>query len=144
MKKLILLFKNYWLAEETNIFKSYTDALCGLIILIVIPGLSVCFAIQTEHCTFWNYTFPFLSISLSGLYDTYGRYHGESARTPKLLIRMIFHFLSIFFSALCAGTDSQLLPLIPPLLLCVCGLLLLFEIYHRIKRAVLVSPWTIS
>lgn len=37
----------------------------------------------------------------------------------------------------------MILPYIAPILLLVCGLLLTFEIYNRVKRAILISPWLV-
>lgn len=38
----------------------------------------------------------------------------------------------------------MILPYIAPILLLVCGLLLTFEIYNRVKRAILISPWLVQ
>ena len=143
MKYLKLLVRNYWLAEETNIFKNYKDALLGLIALILIPAFSIFFVICTENYTFWSYTFPFISISLAGAYDTYGRYEGTSPKTPKLVVRIAFDFLAVFFAGFSVGIDSKVLPYVAPLLLFICGLLLTYEIYNRVKRAILISPWLV-
>lgn len=143
MNKLGQMIKNYWLAEETNIFKNYKDALAGLLVLIVIPALSVFFVIYTDEYTFWSYTFPFVSVSLAGVYDTYGRYDGVSPKNAKLVVRVVFDFLAIFFAAISIGNDGGVLPYVAPILLSVCGLFLTFEIYNRIKRAVLISPWLV-
>ncbi len=143
MTKLIKIVNNYWNAEDTNIFKNYTDALAGLVVLVIVPALSIIFAICVEKYTFWNYTFPLLSISLAGIYDTYGRYEGESPKNLKLAVRIIVHCFAIFFAALCIGVESIILPFVSPILLCVCGLLLIYEIYNRIKTAILISRWGI-
>lgn len=141
--KLIRIIRNYWLAEETNIFKNYKDALCGFVVLILIPALSVGSAIFATKYTFWNYTFPLLSISLAGLYDTYGRYEGDSPKNPKLAIRIIFNCISIFFAALSVGIKNNIPPYFSPILLLICGIFLIFEIYNRVRKAVLISRWGI-
>lgn len=143
MSTIIGTIKNYWNAENTNIFNNYRDALAGSVVLVVVPALSVFFAVFVERYTFWNYTFPLLSISLAGLYDTYGRYDQGSPKNQKLMVRAIVHFVSIFFAALCIGIESKVLPYISPCLLCVCGLFLISEIYRRVKSAILISPWSI-
>lgn len=143
MKKLRLVIGNYWLSEETNIFRNYKDALAGFLVLVVIPAVSVLLVLCTNGYTFWNYTFPFVSISLAGAYDTYGRYDGISPRNAKLVVRVIFDFLAIFFAALSVGINDMVLPYVAPALLFVCGLLLTFEIYNRVKRAILISPWLV-
>lgn len=141
MNKVKLWIKDNWLAEETNIFKNYRDALAGLVVLILIPFLSIWLVIYTDDYTFWSYTFPFLSISLAGAYDTYGRYEGNSPKNYKLVIRVILDFTAFFFAVFSIGTDSLVLPYIAPALLVLCGLFLTFEIYNRVKRAILISPW---
>ncbi|MFQ9702569.1 MAG: hypothetical protein ACLR0U_10470 [Enterocloster clostridioformis] len=96
MKMLKRVIRNYWLAEETNIFRNYRDALAGFVALVIIPAVSIFFVLFTDGYTFWSYTFPFISISLAGAYDTYGRYNGHSPQNAKLVIRLIFDFLAIF------------------------------------------------
>ncbi len=137
------VIRNYWLAEETNIFRNYRDALAGFVALVIIPAVSIFFVLFTDGYTFWSYTFPFISISLAGAYDTYGRYNGHSPQNAKLVIRLIFDFLAIFFATLSVGNNNTILSYVAPILLFVCGLFLTFEIYNRVKRAVLISPWLV-
>ena len=80
---------------------------------------------------------------VSGAYDTYGRYNGHSPQNAKLVIRLIFDFLAIFFATLSVGNNNTILPYVAPILLFVCGLFLTFEIYNRVKRAVFISPWLV-
>lgn len=143
MKTLKRVISNYWLAEETNIFRNYRDALAGFVALVMIPAVSVFFVLFTDNYTFWSYSFPLISISLAGAYDTYGRYNGRSPKNAKLVVRLIFDFLAIFFAALSVGNNNMILPYIAPILLFVCGLFLTFEIYNRVKRAVLISLWLV-
>lgn len=143
MKILTRVVGNYWLAEETNIFRNYRDALAGFIALVIIPAVSILFVLFTNNYTFWSYTFPFISISLAGAYDTYGRYNGHSPQNAKLVIRLIFDFLAVFFATLSIGNNNLILPYVAPILLFICGLLLTFEIYNRVKWAVLISPWLV-
>ena len=143
METLKRVIKNYWLSEKTNIFKNYKDALAGFVVLVVTPAVSLLFVLFTESYTFWSYTFPFISISLAGAYDTYGRYDGPSPKNAKLVVRVIFDFLAIFFAALSVGLNNTVLPYVAPALLFICGLFLTFEIYNRVKRAVLISPWLV-
>lgn len=143
MKILIQMIRNYWLSEETNIFRNYRDALAGLIVLVMIPAVSVLSVLCTDDYTFWSYTFPFISISLAGAYDSYGRYNGRSPQNAKLVVRVIFDFLAIFFAALSVGINNIVLPYVAPILLLVCGLSLTVEIYNRVKIAILISPWLV-
>lgn len=143
MRKFLSIIKKYWLAEETNIFKNYIDALGGFVILIIIPAMSIFFTMFVKEYTFWGYTFPILSISLAGMYDTYGRYEKESPKNPKLVFRIVIDSIAIFFAALCYGVNGVILPYVAPILLSFCGLFLGFEIYNRVKRAILISPWSV-
>ena len=97
---MIKIVKNYWNFEDTNIFKNYVDALARLVVLVIVPALLIVFAFCVEKHTFWNYTFPLLSISLAGLYDTYGLYEVKSPKSLKLALRAIFHVTAIFLAAL--------------------------------------------
>lgn len=143
MNKLIKIVKNYWNEEDTNIFKNYVDALAGLVVLVIVPALSIVFAFCVEKHTFWNYTFPLLSISLAGLYDTYGRYEVKSPKNLKLALRVFFHVVAIFLAALFVGTENVILLYSPPILLGVCGVFLIYEIYNRVKMTILISRWNI-
>lgn len=141
MKTIINIIKRYWIDEKTNIFKNYKDALFGLLVLVIIPAISICLGIYSQPITFWSYTFPILSISIASLYDTYGRYEGDSPKNIKLAIRAIINFFALLFSCVCLGVNSIVLPYIAPVLLLFSGLLLVFEIWKRVKYAILLSPW---
>lgn len=112
-------------------------------VLVFMPAFSICMAACVKDYTFWNYTFPLLSISLAGLYDTYGRYEGEAPKNLKLGVRVLFNSVSIFFSALSIGVENAILPYISPILLFICGLFLVFEIFNRIRKAILISRWSV-
>lgn len=141
MNDVIKIVKNYWLSEESNIFKNYRDALAGFIVLIVIPAMSILLVVHTSDCSFWNYTFPLVSISMAGAYDTYGRYSGASPKNVKLAIRIILNFLAIVFTAFATDNNNSALSFVAPILLLLCGLFLLYEIFNRLKIAVQISPW---
>lgn len=140
IKKVII---NYWISEETNIFRNYKDAIAGFVVLVVIPAGSICLTISagSEGRIFWNYTFPLVSIAMAGLYDSFGRYDGNPVTRPKLVIRGILDLLAIFFSAVGIGEENGIVPYISPILLLICGLILTFEMYNRIKKAILISSW---
>lgn len=144
MKILKRVIKNYWLAEETNIFRNYRDALAGFVVLVMIPAVSVFFVLFIDNYTFWSYSFPLISISLAGAYDTYGRYNGkDSPKNPKLVVRFVLDLLAIFFAAFSIGRNNMILPYVAPILLLVCGLFLTAEIYNRLKMAALISRWLV-
>lgn len=139
MNKLVTVVKRYWIAEETNIFKNYRDAIMGLVSLIIIPLFSICLVFAVEEYTFWNYSFPLISISWAGVYDCFGRFETKSPKNPKLVVHMVFNGISIFFSILCPGVSHTYLPIVSPSLLFLCGLFLFFEIYNQIKYAISIS-----
>ena len=99
MNKLVTVVKRYWIAEETNIFKNYRDAIMGLVSLIIIPLFFICLVFAVEEYTFWNYSFPLISISWAGVYDCFGRFETKSPKNPKLVVRMVFNGIAIFFSS---------------------------------------------
>ena len=81
------------------------------------------------------------SISWAGVYDCFRRFETKSPKNPKLVVRMVFHGISIFFSILRPGVSHTCLPVVSPSLLFLCGLFLFFEIYNQIKYAILISPY---
>ncbi len=131
----------YWISEETNIFKNYIDAVCGFIVLVLVPAASIWLTLSVEEYTFWSYFFPLSSISLAGLYDTYGRYEGESPRNQKLFVRAGINAVAILLAAVCPWTESEMFYFISPVLLAFSGVMLLFEMYNRVKIGILISPW---
>lgn len=142
MKHLIRTIRNYWNAESSNVFKNYQDALFGLVVLVILPATTIYFTIQYDKMiTFWNYTFPFVSIALAGLYDIYGRYAKSSDKNPKLVVRLILNCLSIFFAALSVGLNNCVLSFIAPALLTMSGCVLLREICVRVIKAIQLSKW---
>lgn len=137
LKKL----KSDWFSEESNIFRNYGDALAGFVVLVIIPAMSIGLVISTASISFWNYTFPLVSISLAGVYDTYGRYSGKSPKNVKLVFRAVFNSVAIIFAVIATDMDNRKLSFIAPCLLFLCGLLLIREIRNRLKTAFQINPW---
>ena len=54
--------------------------------------MSICI----DQYTFWNYTYSLMSISLAGIYDSYGRYEYRSLKNVKLFIRVLIDIVAIF------------------------------------------------
>ncbi|MDB2127844.1 hypothetical protein, partial [Enterocloster clostridioformis] len=50
VKMLKRVIRNYWLAEETNIFRNYRDALAGFVALVIIPAVSVFLYYDIRPC----------------------------------------------------------------------------------------------
>ena len=59
----------------------------------VIEGLILSY----RRIYFWNYSFPLISISWAGVYDCFGRFETKSPKNSKLVVRMVFNGISIFF-----------------------------------------------
>ena len=137
--KLKKFIKKYWTNETTNIFKNYKDALFGLLVLIVIPVLSIFFTINSSPPTFWNYTFPFWSISFAGLYDSYGRYDKKLPSNVKLITRVILHLIALLFATLSPFTNLRYMLFVSPCILLMCGLLVLLEIIKRLRMAIRIN-----
>lgn len=136
----ISTIKKYWSSSETNIFKNYIDALCGSVVLIILPALSLVSAVMA-YPTISSYTFPIVSVALAGAYDTYGRYEPKSPKNVKLGIRVVLDFVSIFLSALFVRSECLWVRLIAPIFLILAGITILVEVWQRVKTAIELSPW---
>ena len=142
LSKLTKTIKNYFTDPETNIFKNYIDALLGTIILIVLPVLSLVSLIAVwNNANIVNYVFPLSSICLAGAYDTYGRYEHKSPKNFKLGIRIVFDGLAIGLSLIAVAVQSKILIILAPVVLIIPGFLLCFEVYSRVKTAIMISKW---
>lgn len=141
MSKIWRFAKNYWLDRETYIFKNYIDAICGAIVLILLPMISLITVSFVSQPTWDNYLFPIVSIALAGAYDTYGRYEHGSPKNFKLGLRLIIDLIAMFLSALSLGINSTILRFAPSCILLFCGLTLTVEIFARIDTAIKLSPW---
>lgn len=131
---------------NSNIFKNYQDALFGLVVLICIPALSLFTVIFIDISNWSNYTFPILSICLAGAYDSFGRFSPKSEvnkrdANKKLICRVVFDVVAAVCSVVFMNNDNKILLLIPPILLSVCGLLIIKEVFIRIKTAIEISSW---
>lgn len=140
MTDLARVVKAYWFSNETNIFKNHIDALYGLGVLVLIPLLSIILTIRIDSSSFWNYSFPLISISLAEIYDVYGRYEYKSSKNTKLFVRIALNCVSIAFSLGCRGCSGVIL-FFSPVCLCLNGLLLVVEICNRVNYAIKLSKW---
>ena len=142
MGKIFKTIKNYTKDPNTNIFKNYIDALLGTVILIILPLLSVLSLIKIfNEANLFNYAFPIVSICLAGAYDTYGRYENGSPKNTKLIIRIVFDFCSLLLSLVALIVQSKCLIVLAPIMLLLPGVMILFEVYNRVKTAIEISPW---
>lgn len=129
---------------ETNIFKNYIDALLGSVILIVLPFISLLSLIEIiDEPSLFNYAFPLVSICLPGAYDTYGRYETGNPKNIKLAIRIAFDFSSIVLAFIALIVKSKFLLVLAPIVLLLPGIMIVFEVYTRVKTAIEISKWNI-
>lgn len=141
MSKLASTAKKYWFDSKSNIFKNYVDAICGMVVLTILPGLSLFSALRVPVTTWSNYVFPIVSICLAGAYDTYGRYEPHSPKNIKLGIRVVIDMLAIFLAAFFVGQTNYICRAAAPALLTLTGLSLVVEVWWRVKTAIELSPW---
>ena len=140
MKKLLRTFWNYLTDKNTNIFKNYIDALFGMIVLVVLPGISLVTTLKVGTASWANYTFPIFTIVLSDIYDTIGRFESGKSNSVKLISRFVVDLISLFLAALFIGRGGIVI-IIPPLLLLICGLTISVEAFLRVKVAICISEW---
>lgn len=134
--KMCLYFYN----EEYYIFRNCIDALLGLFILVIIPIISVILALNIdEDVNFFNFYFPIISICLAEIYDAYGRKDGNTKKGTVLNIRIVLavvSLLSLIF-ILCLDQCYWL----PPSILVLNALLIIFEIFLRVVYNIKSSIW---
>ena len=142
MSELTKTIKNYFTDPDTNIFKNYRDALLGSVILILLPVLSLVSLIGVwGNANVVNYVFPLSSICLAGAYDAYGRYEYKSPKNLKLGIRVAFDVVAIGLSLIAVAVQNRVLIVLAPVVLIIPGGLLCFEVYSRVKTAIMISKW---
>lgn len=130
----------YFCNEEYYIFRNCTDALFGLLVLVIIPIASVILALTIDEAVnFFNFYFPIISICLAEIYDAYGRKDGNTKKEIILNIRIIFAGVSL--SSLILVFLLNKYYWIPSLILVLNALLIIFEILIRIKYNVQSSIW---
>lgn len=142
MGKIIKTLKNYFKDPDTNIFRNHIDALLGSIILIILPFLSILSSIETiNEASLVNYAFPIASICLAGAYDTYGRYETGNPRNFKLAVRIFFDFSAIALALVALVVKNNILLILAPVILLFPGLMIISEVYNRVKTAIVISKW---
>lgn len=138
------------MSDESNIFRDYKDALFGFAVLVVLPLLSLFSVWKTRGfvynadgigLAFWSYSFPLISISISGLFDAITRIEPNAKRNPKLVVRIVFNSIAALLSGVMCGSTTAVLRLVPAALLSVNGLLLLREIGANVTLSIRLSEW---
>ena len=142
MNSFFNAIKNYFKDPESNLFNNYIDALLGAIVLLLFPVLSLILVFFIlNNANLLNYVFPLFSICIAGAYDTYGRYRPNNPRNIKLAIRLVFEFCVIIISLVAIVIKNQFLIILAPALLVLPGILILFEVFNRVKVAIQISKW---
>lgn len=139
-QKTIQAAVTYWTDLKTNIFKNYLDALFGIIPLVVLPAGSLIPTLLITEVDFWNYTFPIFCISIAGIYDAYGRMEKQQPKNVKLGIRIALNGIALLLSAILLNY-GECMRQIPGIILTICGLMLLREIWQRIVTSIQMSEW---
>lgn len=140
----------YWHSDESNIFGDYKDALFGFTVLVLLPLLSIISIWQTSGfvceldrngTVFWAYSFPLISIGISGIFDAVTRLEINAPKNPKLVVRIVINSFAALLAGIMGGQGSIIFRLIPALLLSVNGLLLIREIWANIVTSIMLSKW---
>ena len=138
--KLFKAIQSYWTSLKNNVFNNARDALCGLFPLVILPFCSLIPTIKINCATFWDYTFPIISICIAGLCDAINRMETKEPRSIILWVRIILDLLSLVLSAVFLYSD-KCTRIFPPLILAISGILLIREIFQRIETAIQLSEW---
>lgn len=139
------MLNTYFADISSNIFKNYVDSIFGIIILTIFPLISLILLFcNTDKLTFFNYTFPLLSICGAGMYDAYGRFeearHEESkVKNRKLRIRITADVLSSIISLIALFSKNVVFYYSSPIILLIIGLLLDIEAFFRITTAIQIK-----
>lgn len=142
MKELWETILNYFRDPKTSIFNDWRDALIGFFLLTVMPlGSLLSLIVILPSPTFFNYVFPIMSLSLAGMYDSYGRYKYKQAKNVKLGIRFLMDLAAIITAALFYRNPHHVTLIIAPVILLGAGTLLIHETYIRIKSDIIMSDW---
>lgn len=139
-KKILQTAATYWTDLKTNIFKNYLDALFGIAPLVILPAGSLLPTLLLTKVDFWNYTFPIFCISIAGIYDAYGRMEKHQPKNIKLGIRMALNGIALLLSAILLNYGEGV-RWIPSVVLTICGVMLLREIWQRIMTSIQMSEW---
>lgn len=147
---MIKTIYTYWHSDESNIFGDYKDALFGFTVLVLLPLLSIISIWQTsgfvceldsKGTVFWAYSFPLISIGISGLFDAVARLELNAPKNPKLVVRIVINSFAALLAGIMGGQGNIIFRLIPALLLSVNGLLLIREIWANIVTSIMLSKW---
>lgn len=90
---------------------------------------------------FWAYSFPLMSIAISGIFDAIARIESKSPKNPKLAIRIVVDSIAVLLTALIGGHGDIFSRLIPAIMLGIAGLSLIYEIIMNVVTAIKVSKW---
>lgn len=146
--KLFSRLWNLWKDPDTFIFNSWVDAVFGFFAMIVLPAVSLFYVISGGGVLFSAYGFPIISLSLTALYDSYGRYCSipqdcdvaiRNVIRAKIITRIVCHILVIALSLLvCESASLAGISWVPYVFLVVSGMIIVLEGFNRIKTSCLL------
>lgn len=80
-------------------------------------------------------------MSVSGLFDAVARLEFKAQKNPKLVVRIVLNAFAALLAGVMGGQEKIFPRLIPALLLFICGLLLLREIWANVVTSIMLSKW---
>lgn len=144
----LAIILRYWKAPENNIFRDYADALYGFVTLIILPLLSLAaiwrtngFTQETGTSGFWSYSYPIMAIGIAGLFDAVARIESKSSKNIKLAVRIVLNSVAIVCAAAFHSCQQVRLKFFPVIILLLCGVVLLREMWDSVTFAICLSKW---
>lgn len=140
MKDIFKIVVAYYKDSSTIIYRNWIDALTSTITFILLPFLSIFLILSSDNHSFWQYSFPLLSIALTGICDSVSRYDGERKTiVPKVTARIVFDALALILACSISKTTISWLFWIPPVILILSGMFLLYDAWKQIHTTILIS-----
>jgi len=158
--------RNYMSNKETLFFNNTPDAILGLIVMVLIPSVSLCYVLQVvdvrvgvaaflseteiikvyrkEYVEFMDYTFPIISVSLAEMYDTFGRFRWKE-KDPRIYVfitRIIFDIAALLLALITTNNVDNIALTFPPIMLLIPGLIITFEFIRMIYYSIKYSTWS--
>ena len=139
-----------WVDLRNNIFKDTGDAVFGIVVMLAVPSISLFgtlfWSVVPNEGIFLSYIYPILALCAAGAYDTFGRLRERTReerrkkwfRQIKLWLRIAFDATALVVAVTVAATHAGYPKyLIPPVILIVLGIILLYDAIKMIQ----VTRW---
>ena len=75
------------------------------------------------------------------MFDAVARLEFKAQKNPKLVVRIVLNAFAALLAGVMGGQEKIFPRLIPALLLFICGLLLLREIWANVVTSIMLSKW---